>query len=224
MEQAGAGAVAFLPMTSPAAAADDDDDYFKKLGQVKPGGRSSQKPTVGDRVRLSADYQRHGDASGGPLKPGDVGEIVSNDGSTVPFKVHFDSRDWWYAEGALQVHAPAPASASTPPPVVAGGRTKVLEASECAALGGVVGWEIAELNGFHASNGAEIAECSVEDLTAQFRMVAALATAASPLRVTFELPRTVTCARDLAVQRVKFSARLAKNTGGPLSRSCMIFK
>jgi len=32
---------------------------------------------VGDRVSLSADFQRHGDASKGCLSPGDVGELVA---------------------------------------------------------------------------------------------------------------------------------------------------
>ena len=42
---------------------------------------------VGSKVVLRRGYTTEGDAAGGPLSPGDVGEIVANDRSSKPWKV-----------------------------------------------------------------------------------------------------------------------------------------
>lgn len=67
------------------------------------GGGSSRRPTDGDSVCLASDYRDHGDASGGPLSPGDVGTVVEDDQSGKPFKVKFGSKSWWYKEQAIQL-------------------------------------------------------------------------------------------------------------------------
>jgi hypothetical protein len=41
--------------------------------------------TVGCSVVLSHDYSDYGDARNGPLKPGDAGRLIKDDGSSVPF-------------------------------------------------------------------------------------------------------------------------------------------
>lgn len=64
---------------------------------------SSRRPTDGDSVCLASDYRDHGDASGGPLSPGDVGTVVQDDQSGKPFKVKFGSKSWWYKEKAIQL-------------------------------------------------------------------------------------------------------------------------
>ncbi len=51
------------------------------LAAVAAVSPSSLRPTVGDRVVLSSDYASHADASGGPLRPGDVGVVEKDDRS-----------------------------------------------------------------------------------------------------------------------------------------------
>ncbi len=50
-------------------------------------GSTTRRPVIGDRVVLSPDYATKDDAAGGPLRPGDVGEVVTDDGSSKPFRV-----------------------------------------------------------------------------------------------------------------------------------------
>ena len=61
---------------------------------------------VGDRVQLSSSYQSQGDADDGPLKPGDEGVVVKDDGpdDPKPYLVQPDGggRTWWYREAALR--------------------------------------------------------------------------------------------------------------------------
>ena len=54
------------------------------------------RPTEGDRVVLTSNYQAYSDARDGPMKSGDVGVLIEDDGSSQPFKVRFGGRDWWY--------------------------------------------------------------------------------------------------------------------------------
>jgi hypothetical protein len=68
------------------------------------------RPQLGDKVMLTADYASHGDASGGPLKPGDVGTVKQDDHAGSPFHVEFNGRTWWYREGAVQKAVPAPST------------------------------------------------------------------------------------------------------------------
>lgn len=50
---------------------------------------------VGCKVVLRKGYETQQDASDGPLSPGQVGEIVSNDGSGKPWKVKSESGKTW---------------------------------------------------------------------------------------------------------------------------------
>ena len=69
--------------------------------------------TVGCSVVLSHDYSDYGDARDGPLKPGDVGRLVKDDGSSVPFHVEYLGRTFWYRAGALRVAGGAPGSGTS---------------------------------------------------------------------------------------------------------------
>ena len=71
-----------------------------------PEGGGQERLKVGEKVVLADDYASHGDASGGPLKPGDVGTLKQDDHDSKPFKVNFNGRDYWYKEAALK-RAPA---------------------------------------------------------------------------------------------------------------------
>ena len=61
---------------------------------------------------LTSDYASHSDASGGPLRPGDVGEVVKDDKSGKKYQVHFvcrrsgpeecNCRHQWLAWGMLR--------------------------------------------------------------------------------------------------------------------------
>jgi len=62
---------------------------------------------VDDRVILTEDYLQYGNASSGPLKPGDVGTIEHDDAFTNNFRVTFNDVSWFYPERALRL---APAS------------------------------------------------------------------------------------------------------------------
>ncbi len=82
----------YLPITK------DGKVLFKKLTEV-----GMQSFDVGCSIQLSSDYQLHGDAASGPLRPGDVGILMENDDtSSQPFLVDFDGKRWWYARSALQ--------------------------------------------------------------------------------------------------------------------------
>jgi hypothetical protein len=75
---------------------------------------SSCRLRIGDKVVLTADFARFDDASSGPLKSGEVGEILEDDHDSKPFKVRAHGTDWYYAEGALR-RALTPALASGHP-------------------------------------------------------------------------------------------------------------
>mmetsp|Transcript_56860 Transcript_56860/g.163245 ORF Transcript_56860/g.163245 Transcript_56860/m.163245 type:complete len:1237 (+) Transcript_56860:1-3711(+) len=57
---------------------------------------------VGDRVVLSVDYEGKGYAAKGPLRPGDVGQIVKKDKGAAPLQVKVRENMFWYREGAVQ--------------------------------------------------------------------------------------------------------------------------
>ncbi len=54
------------------------------------------------QVMLSDDYAQYGDADEGPLKPGDIGTLLEDDGSSTPYNVQTASGDtWWYKKKAI---------------------------------------------------------------------------------------------------------------------------
>jgi hypothetical protein len=66
-------------------------------------GKEEQLFSVGCGVQLAPDFEEHSDAKDGPLKPGDIGVLIEDDGSSKPFRVEFDGRTWWYDRSALRV-------------------------------------------------------------------------------------------------------------------------
>ena len=52
-------------------------------------------------MKLSSDYYRYSDASGGPLTPGEVGTIVKSSGNR--HYVEAKDRKWWYDSQALVI-------------------------------------------------------------------------------------------------------------------------
>lgn len=88
--------------------------------------------TTGSQVQLSHDYTDFSDATQGPLRPGDVGVVVTDDRSSKPFEVRAAcGRKWWYEAGALVAAGSTPAL--VPPPVSSS--PPVLSRSLRAALG-----------------------------------------------------------------------------------------
>jgi hypothetical protein len=68
----------------------EDGDH---TGRLKPG----------DCVKLKAGWESCGDASEGPLEPGDTGVLVRDDESSKPYQVRADnSRTWWYRVEAIE--------------------------------------------------------------------------------------------------------------------------
>jgi hypothetical protein len=63
----------------------------------------SRPVKIGDKVVLAPDFASHADASGGPLKLGDVGDLFEDDGSSLPCHVRFGERKYWYEREALRV-------------------------------------------------------------------------------------------------------------------------
>eukprot|EP00937_MAST-01D_sp_MAST-1D-sp2_P000642 g642.t1 len=63
-------------------------------------------------VILSPGFRTEDDAAQGPLKPGDVGKVMTDDQSSKPIQVRAaDGRTWWYSRKAL-MPAPPPAEAA----------------------------------------------------------------------------------------------------------------
>lgn len=48
-----------------------------------------RRPLKGESVRLTSKYLDCSDAKGGPLKPGDLGVLIEDDGSGKPYHVEF---------------------------------------------------------------------------------------------------------------------------------------
>ncbi len=58
-------------------------------------------------------FEACSDAKGGPLKPGDIGTLRTDDGSGKPFHVEAsDGRKWWYDEKAIELADGAAAAAA----------------------------------------------------------------------------------------------------------------
>ena len=75
----------------------------KNFGNVSVVSQSQFRPSVGSKVRLTADYKKVEDAELGPLKPGDTGILKGDDKSDVPFQVEApDGTLWHYKEGAIE--------------------------------------------------------------------------------------------------------------------------
>jgi hypothetical protein len=69
---------------------------------------------VGGLVRLAPGFEGCSDAAGGPLKPGDIGTLRTDDGSSKPFHVEAsDGRKWWYDEKAIEPADGAAAAVAT---------------------------------------------------------------------------------------------------------------
>eukprot|EP00002_Diphylleia_rotans_P026181 TRINITY_DN5209_c0_g1_i1.p1 TRINITY_DN5209_c0_g1~~TRINITY_DN5209_c0_g1_i1.p1 ORF type:complete len:1235 (-),score=181.18 TRINITY_DN5209_c0_g1_i1:275-3979(-) len=65
---------------------------------------SRSEITEGSKVILVTNYHDFDDASGGPLRPGDVGVVIQNDGSSKPFQVKApNGSTWWYVAAALRL-------------------------------------------------------------------------------------------------------------------------
>jgi hypothetical protein len=51
---------------------------------------------------LSDDYGQYDDADEGPLKPGEIGTLMEDDGSSKPYNVQSSSgKSWWYRKLAI---------------------------------------------------------------------------------------------------------------------------
>ena len=76
-------------------------------GLLRAAGRRNKPEeqlfSVGCGVQLAPDFEEYSDAKDGPLKPGDKGVLIEDDGSSKPFRVEFDGRTWWYDRSALRV-------------------------------------------------------------------------------------------------------------------------
>lgn len=89
---------------------------WRVAGATGGGGAAapSAGPVInGSKVILAPDYARYADAEGGPLRPGNVGTVVADDGSSKPFKVEFEGKTWWYERGALAVYVPPSETAAS---------------------------------------------------------------------------------------------------------------
>ena len=71
-------------------------------GSIASGAKGKSIQSVGAKVVLAADYQSHGDASAGPLKPGEVGTVQSKSSGTVKVKTA-GGKTWNYSFAALQL-------------------------------------------------------------------------------------------------------------------------
>ncbi len=53
-------------------------------------------------MQLTKDYKDHGDASEGPLKPGEVGVVIEINDSVTAFRVMTgEGEKWWYRLAAI---------------------------------------------------------------------------------------------------------------------------
>ena len=67
-------------------------------------------------MRLAPGYASCSDAADGPLRPGDVGVLKRDDGSSKPFHVEAAGKTWWYDEAAVETadgSVPAPGEVVT---------------------------------------------------------------------------------------------------------------
>jgi len=81
----------------------DDEKHHPLLDPSEKIGDSSDF-RVGEKVELASNYERFGDATNGPLLPGNRGiiiELQGEQGSRQSIRVIYDSRRWWYQPQAL---------------------------------------------------------------------------------------------------------------------------
>lgn len=80
-------------------------DEEESLGGQEPYVRASTIFQAGDKVELVEGYERFGDATNGPLQPGDRGRVVDfqegPNGEKHSVRVIHNSRRWWYQPQAL---------------------------------------------------------------------------------------------------------------------------
>merc|ERR1712185_868221 len=74
---------------------DDDDDDSDSSDDDEAATGTSDELAVGTHVMLSDDYHSHGDAAGGPLRPGQIG-VIEGAGER-----RRQVRRWWYDPQAL---------------------------------------------------------------------------------------------------------------------------
>ena len=77
------------------------------------GFGASRSPALlpGNSVRLSISYRCYNDAAEGPLHPGEVGTLIQDDGSDLPYLVRSaDGTEGWYCRPAI-VSASGPSDA-----------------------------------------------------------------------------------------------------------------
>lgn len=68
------------------------------LSKVKP----QERPAVGDSVQLASGVPKSRSGNGGPLKPGDVGQLLKDDNSKQPFRVKdANGKNFWYYEDEI---------------------------------------------------------------------------------------------------------------------------
>jgi hypothetical protein len=67
---------------------------------------------VGCKVKLSSSCSDHSF-----LKPGQVGVLIEDDGSSVPFKVEFEGNTHWYTSSKLELADASVRPQDAPPPV-----------------------------------------------------------------------------------------------------------
>ena len=73
-----------------------------ELNKVKPN-KSYERPVVGSQVKLTANYEKFGNASKGSLQPGVIGQLLKDDKDHTPFKVEApNGQIFWYKEGAIE--------------------------------------------------------------------------------------------------------------------------
>jgi hypothetical protein len=65
-------------------------------GSTSTSDTTLKKIVKDTHVQLTKDYKDHGDASKGPLKSGEVGVVIADDGSSKPFHVRAaNGKEWW---------------------------------------------------------------------------------------------------------------------------------
>ena len=82
---------------------DEAGGFDLEIASEQSSSSTDQAFVVGCKVKLAQDYASRSDASGGPLKPGDIGTLIEDDKSSKPFQVEFNGKKWWYDRLALEV-------------------------------------------------------------------------------------------------------------------------
>jgi hypothetical protein len=88
---------------------------------------------IGAKVVLTPDYTSYSDASGGPLKVGDIGTLVTDDRGSKPYKVEFNGKTWWYECKAIMLSLQSGVSTDAAP---------VVSADKCKPLGTINQFDI----------------------------------------------------------------------------------